>query len=217
MKAIIFDLDGTLLNTLEDLANSMNQVLKNHKFPVYPIDQYRFFVGDGMTVLVKKASAPFTDDQFLIQQMQTEMKNEYEKRWCKTTKPYPFIMEALIDLQSMGFLLSILSNKPDRFTKITVSYFFPHIHFFQVKGAQDIFKKPDPAGVYEIIKKSNLSPKEFIMIGDSSVDMITAKNASIYSAGVLWGFRDKEELILHGANHIFENPKEIVIFLTQSN
>ena len=213
MKAIIFDLDGTLLNTLSDIANSMNTVLMKHNFPIYQTEQYRFLVGDGMNSLVKKAATPYTEKPELILLMQNEMKDEYEKNWHKQTKPYPLIMETLTQLQREGFLLSVLSNKPDRLTKISVSFFFPQIHFFMIKGALETIKKPNPSGVYDIIKTSNLPSTEFIMIGDSAVDMITAKNASIFPAGVLWGFRDKEELIQNGAKQIFTNPKEILFFL----
>lgn len=217
-KAIIFDLDGTLLNTLEDLASSMNNVLQKHNYSPYPTDQYRFFVGEGMNNLVKKATNPFTDDKKKIQQMQSEMKLEYEKMWHKTTKPYDGINETLMNLDDAGFLLAVLSNKPDEMTKIIVSFFFPEIHFFQVCGAsQDVPKKPDPAGVFSIMNQSFLSPEEFIMIGDSSIDIQTAINASIFPSGVLWGFRDKEELFKAGAKQFFKNPGEIYNFLTHSN
>jgi phosphoglycolate phosphatase len=218
LKAIIFDLDGTLLNTLDDLADCMNRVLHHHGYPSYPVEQYKLFVGEGIYSLVKKAVNPFTQNQIKIDSMFEEMKEEYKKNWNKKTKPYETMIDVLSELKKAGILLSILSNKPEPLAKITVRYFFPKISFFHVQGALDtIPQKPDPTGALAMIKKANLPKKEFILIGDSSVDMATAKNASIYPAGVLWGFRGKEELIKYGAKHIFKHPKEILPFLILSN
>jgi len=218
LKAVIFDLDGTLLNTLDDLADCMNRVLINHGFPPYPTENYKYYVGKGMQNLVNQAANPFARDKIILDQMLEEMKEEYKNNWDKKTKPYPGIPDMLAELCESGFLLSVLSNKPDPFAKITVTHFFPQIPFFEVQGAQDIVpKKPNPIGILSIIEKTNLPKKEWIMIGDSSVDMETAKNASIFPAGVLWGFREKDELIQSGAKLVFGHPKEIVTFLNQSN
>jgi len=217
-KAIIFDLDGTLLNTLDDLANSMNHVLEIHGFPIYLVDQYRLLVGEGMYKLVLKAATPYTNDLELINLMFLQMNETYKKNWHHTTKPYPKIIEVLNLLSNVGFHLYVLSNKPEHFTKETVAYFFPKIPFDSVLGAtDDMPRKPDPAGVEKIITNSGLSPNDFLMIGDSGIDMNTALNANIMAGGVLWGFRDKEELIQSGANFIFSHPDEIYALLINSN
>lgn len=217
-KAVIFDLDGTLLNTLEDLANSMNHVLEINGFPKYSIEQYKFLVGEGMLNLVAKAIKPYTNEQDRINQMHHQMNEEYKENWHNTTKPYPGITEVLSLLSNAGFHISILSNKPDHFTKATVEYFFPNISFQYVIGASDrIPKKPDPAGVKKIISDSNLSTEDFILIGDSGIDIHTAINANIVPGGVLWGFRDQDELIQSGAKYLFVRPEEMYSFLINSN
>lgn len=218
MKAVIFDLDGTLLNTLEDLATSMNQVLRNHKLPEHPLDKYRFFVGNGMANLVKKAAGIFTKEDSLLCQMTIEMKEEYNHNWHKFTQPYHGIREMLSDLSGAGMCLNILSNKPDCFTEDIVRYFFPHIHFQCIMGASDsIPKKPDPSGALYIIQKTGFLNRDFIFIGDSQVDIKTALQAKIFPAGVLWGFRDKIELEEAGAKYLFYHPSEISSFLLKSN
>jgi phosphoglycolate phosphatase len=218
LKAIIFDLDGTLLNTLDDLADCMNRVLTRHSFLPYTVEQYKYFVGEGMYCLVKKAAQSFTEDIKKINSMYDEMKEEYKNNWNKKTKPYETIIKVLSQLNQAGVLLSVLSNKPDPFAKLTVSHFFPQITFFEVRGAIDNFPiKPDPTGSLAMIKKTKLPQEEFMMIGDSSVDMITAKNARIFPAGVLWGFREKKELEESGAKIIFKQPAEIITFLIHSN
>ena len=214
MKAIIFDLDGTLLNTLDDLGSSMNHVLTKHNFPIYPIDQYRFFVGNGMYNLVKNAVNPYTNDPELTSLMFEEMKAEYQNNWHIKTKPYDCIESLLTKLSNAGFILNIFSNKPEYFTQETVRYFFPQIRFSYIIGASEKFpNKPDPMGVRFIINQTKLTEEDFIMIGDSCVDIYTAQNANIYPAGVLWGFREEEELIKAGAKHIFSHPSDIFNFL----
>ena len=218
MKAVIFDLDGTLLNTLEDLASSMNYVLRNYHFPEHSLDQYRFFVGNGMVNLVKKAAGLTSQEDSLLHQMFTEMKEEYNKNWHKFTQPYDGIKEMLLELSGGGICLTILSNKPDCFTEDIVHHFFPHIHFQCIMGASDsIPKKPDPSGAEYIIRKTGFLNQDFIFIGDSQVDIQTAIHAKIFPAGVLWGFRDRIELEKAGAKYLFYHPNEISSFLLKSN
>jgi phosphoglycolate phosphatase len=213
LKAIIFDLDGTLLNTLDDLADCMNRVLCRHNFHPYPILEYRYFVGEGMRNLVKKTLEPYSKDIQLAEQLFQEMQNEYQNHWNHKTKPYETIEQVLLTLSSEGVILAILTNKPDFLTKEIVRHYFPKIPFLAVQGAQDDFpRKPDPSSALLIIEKTNIQKEEWILIGDSSIDIETAKNASIFPAGVLWGFRSKEELEKTGAKIIFEQPKEIVSF-----
>ena len=211
MKAIIFDLDGTLLNTLDDIANCMNRVLIRNSFMPYPAEKYKDFVGEGMFNLVKNAANPFTNKTETIGIMHDEMKKEYADNWHINTKPYEGIMDVLSQLEKAGILLSVLSNKPDTLTKMTVQYFFPTISFFHVQGAlANIPRKPDPAGVLTIIQKSTLPNTEFMLIGDSGIDIETANNAFIFPAGVLWGFREREELEKQGAKLLFTKPLDIL-------
>lgn len=213
MKAIVFDLDGTLLNTLEDIANSMNRVLIKNQFSPYSTEDYKYMVGSGMQALVKKAVTPFTKKPEKINQLFEEMKDDYLFHWNIATKPYEGIMETLFSLAEAGIVLSILSNKPDSLTKKTVQHFFPTIPFFMIQGASSYYpEKPNPACLINIMKETNLPKEEFIMIGDSSIDIETAINASVFPAGVLWGFRKKEELEKKGAKIFFEHPSDILKF-----
>lgn len=166
-----------------------------------------------MRNLVKKTLEPYSKDLCLIEQLLLEMQQEYQKHWNQKTKPYETIENVLNSLSFAGITLTVLSNKPDFLTKKMVRYFFPKIPFLVIQGSQDDFpRKPDPGSTYAMIRKTKIPKEDWIFIGDSSVDMETAKNASIFSAGVLWGFRTKDELLEHGAKIIFEHPTDIVSF-----
>lgn len=213
-KAVVFDLDGTLLDTLDDIADSMNSVLSRHGHPIHDVDPYRYFVGDGFRNLVLRAlpenmrSGPYIDDCYL------EVREEYSKRWNNKTKAYPGISEMLDALSSKGLTLSVLSNKSDDFSKLMISQLLHGWTFYPVFGERSgIPKKPDPAGAIEIAQILGVKPEECLYLGDTGVDMITASSAGMFAVGVLWGFRKADELLANGANVLIKKPAEVLELL----
>lgn len=212
-KAAIFDLDGTLIDSLNDIADSMNHVLSMHGFPIHPADDYRLFVGEGMRVLVMRALPENSSDQKLIDLCTDQMKNEYAVRWNRKTRIYEGILPLLAFMQSRGLILSVLSNKPHEFTVKIVEHYFGNSIFKLIMGAGIFPSKPDPASALDIAKSCEIKPAEIIYMGDSAVDMKTAKSAGMFACGCLWGFREREELLENGADLVMEKPENIVRYL----
>ncbi|MGA1869602.1 MAG: HAD family hydrolase [bacterium] len=214
-QAIIFDLDGTLLDTIDDLADSMNEVLCKKKFPTHSIDKYKLYVGDGVEkLIVKSLPEKFKENDSLIQACMHEFKEEYAKRWNKKTKPYEGIGEMLDKLFMKEIKVAILSNKPDEFTKLCVKKLLPGWDFAMVKGtAEDGIKKPDPRAGKSVAEQLQVRPADVLYIGDTNTDMLTAVNAGFYPIGVSWGFRSKKELIESGAKKIIDKPMQIIELL----
>ncbi|MCK9295386.1 MAG: HAD family hydrolase [Desulfobulbaceae bacterium] len=211
VKAIIFDLDGTLLNTLEDLADSMNRVLVRMGFPTHPAAAYKYFVGDGIEILASRVLPDAQQNKQTIQRCVEEMKREYGAHWRDKTCPYNGVNDMLHALTERNLRLNILSNKPDALTQLTVSAFFPSYSFDIVTGAKkEIPKKPDPTSALHIVKALNLSRDQFLYLGDTNTDMETARNAGIFSLGALWGFRTASELRTSGAQALLEQPLDIL-------
>ncbi|MHC4754242.1 MAG: HAD family hydrolase [Planctomycetota bacterium] len=213
-NAILFDLDGTLLDTLADLANSMNTALEKLGFPCHPIDAYRYFVGDGVEQLVKRVLPKDRLDQETLNTCLAEYRLQYSQRWSECTKPYPRIPELLTEIEKRSIPKAILSNKPHEFTLLTVEKLLPNWTFDIVQGVSDtVIQKPDPAGALNIAEKLNIHPHSFIYLGDTNTDMQTAVAAGMYPIGVLWGFRDADELLKNGAKKLITTPLEILPFL----
>ena len=208
-KAVIFDLDGTLLDTLEDLGESMNSVLLNMGFSQHPIEAYKLFVGDGMEELARRVLPQGNRDGGTVRACVEAMRGEYGKRWHTKTKPYKGICEMLNELVHAGVFLSVLSNKPHDFTKEVVRFYFDG-KFKLVYGSGVFPRKPDPAGALHVARESGFSVQEFLYVGDTGTDMRTARAAGIISAGVLWGFRSRAELLEFGASVVVSDPGEIL-------
>lgn len=210
-RAVIFDLDGTLLDSLEDLADSMNQVLARQSFPVHAVEKYRYFVGDGIAELVRRVLPEAERDAALVAQNIQWMSAEYELRWNQKTRPYPGIAELLDALTGAGLNLAVLSNKPDAFTKIMVPALLPGWNFAPILGARPgVPVKPDPQAALEIAAQLALSPAEIMYLGDTATDMLTANAAGMLAVGVAWGFRTVEELQRSGAQQIIHQPAELL-------
>jgi len=209
LKAVIFDLDGTLLDTLEDITISVNYVLKQFSKPPIPIDDYRSLVGEGAYKLMQNV-LPDADDT-MIKKALVLFEEHYATQYDKNTKAYEGISKLLSFLQKNGVKMAILSNKPNAFTKKCAIKYLRKWHFEGVYGIREnIKRKPAGDGVVAILKELNLSPAECLFIGDTKIDMMTAKNAGMQSMGVLWGFRDEEELLHHGATYIASSPAEAI-------
>lgn len=199
-KAVIFDLDGTLLDTLTDLADSMNAVLKRLGLPVHPRDAYRTFVGDGLETLARRVLSGHNHSPAMLQCCIEGMRTEYQRRWADKSAPYEGISELLNALTSRSLKLTILSNKPDDFTRLLVNHFLSSWHWSQVRGARpETPKKPDPTGALAIAGELKLAPAHFLYLGDTNTDMRTAIAAGMVPIGALWGFRTRAELEAHPA------------------
>lgn len=210
-KAIIFDLDGTLIDSLEDIADSMNIVLNKNGYPPHSYDDYRYLVGSGARKLVSSALPEERREDGHVDECHNLFKEIYNKNWDVKTRPYPGITEMLGGIAKLGIKTSVLSNKPDDFTKRCVKKFLPDILFEIVLGMRDnIPPKPDPAAALEIAAELEISPEKFLYIGDTAIDMKTANSAGMSAVGVLWGFRSREELIANGAKALAANPMEIL-------
>lgn len=210
IRALLFDLDGTLLDTLADLGESMNGVLSARGHPVHPLESYKIFVGNGMDNLVRRAlPAGASETEFAA--ALSEMRAAYDARGDRSTLAYPGIIELLDSLKAMGIALAVLSNKPDAAAKRVVEKFFGPDRFAIVAGQRaDIERKPDPAGALAIAARLSIDPADILYAGDSSVDIDTARAAGMPSVGVLWGFRGMDELLAHGARFLAERPSDIL-------
>ena len=213
-KAVLFDLDGTLLDTLEDIARSMNAVLTNAGFPAHPIEAYRGFIGEGIANLVRRALPEGCGDECTVQQHVSAMIDEYGRRWAEHTRPYPEIPELLHALAVRKFKMAVLSNKMDSFTRDMVKTLLADWQFEEVLGAQpSIPRKPDPAGALLISRQCGVRPEEFLYLGDSNTDMQTAVNAGMYPVGALWGFQEADQLLAAGAQKLIAKPLELLTLL----
>ncbi len=213
-RAIIFDLDGTLLDTLDDIANAANRVLADRGFPIHPNANYRAFIGEGVTKLILRALPEEHQDEATVQACVTAYVQEYERTWNALTKPYPGVPEMLDALVVRGLKLAVLSNKPDRFTQQCVGELLANWTFEMVLGASDQFpRKPDPASAIETARRLGVSPAECLYVGDSGVDMQTACAAHMCAVGALWGFRGQAELLRDGAQFLIAKPGEALDLL----
>ncbi|ODS33588.1 MAG: phosphoglycolate phosphatase [Candidatus Scalindua rubra] len=213
-KAVLFDLDGTLLDTLEDLGNSVNRVLAGKGFPTHNFDTYRQFVGDGAPKLIIRALPEDKRKDAIIRSCLDAFMEDYGKNWKVKTRPYDGIPELLDALTARRLKMAVLSNKPHESTKRCVVHLLPKWNFDVILGQRDdIPRKPDPAGALKIAEKLNIPPSEFLYLGDTAVDLKTSIAAGMFPVGVLWGFRTTEELQENGAKVLISQPLEILNLL----
>ncbi len=209
-KGLIFDLDGTLVDSLQGIAASLNRALAASALPVHPLESIRGFIGNGARILITRA-APEGADEALLDRLEAAFKSDYDATWPSGTSPYDGITELLETLQSKGHPLAVLSNKPHPFTSKIVSQVFPNIDFKVVLGQlPGIPHKPDPGGALEIANLFGLLPEECILIGDSTMDIETARNAGMRAIAVSWGFHDRDRLLAAGAAQIADNPAALL-------
>ncbi len=214
-KAILFDLDGTLLDTLEDLGNSVNRVLDKKGFPTHDLDRYRYFIGAGAMILITRALPKQERDDDTVQACVDAFEKDYSQNWNVKTRLYDGIAEMLDKLIAQKLKLAVLSNKPHKFTKQSVDNLLSNWKFEIVLGQRDaIPRKPSPEGALAIAEHLNTKPKNVLYLGDSAVDMQTAVAAGMFPAGVLWGFRSMKELQDAGAKALIERPSEILSLLS---
>lgn len=212
-KGIIFDLDGTLVNSLEDIADAMNSVLQNLNYPTHSYEVYQYFIGSGLRNLVSKALPADANNETQIDRCYHLMIEAYRTICTHKTKPYSGIFELLDELKSRNIQLSVFSNKADDLTKEITATIFPD-YFNPIVGlTTEPLKKPNPFKTLEISKSLGLKAEEIIFIGDSGIDMQTATNANMLAVGVLWGYRPEEELLSNGAKYILNQPSDLLEIL----
>ena len=218
IKACIFDMDGTVLNTIDSISYFANSALKKFGLAEIETEVYKKIVGNGANVLVHRMLNTIGADDSLYDELLREYNTTYDNDFLYLAKPYDGIMEMLKALKEKGIMLAILSNKPHNTTvKISEAMFSDVPIDLCFGGREDVALKPDPAGVFEIMKELNVKEEECLYIGDTATDMETGKRANLYTIGVLWGFRDYRELKESGADMIIEHPSEIVDIVKNMN
>ncbi|MDD3842067.1 MAG: HAD family hydrolase [Candidatus Izemoplasmatales bacterium] len=216
IKAIIFDLDGTLLDTIDDISDSMNLALQQNGLRTFSVEEYKYFVGSGVDELIRNTISVQNADQSLHESLKKCYLDNYARRQHIKTKPYPGIQELLKNLDDLGLIVNVLSNKPDHDTQTVINYYFPNIKFGRVYGKRPGYLvKPNPLAVNEMISELQISKTEVLYVGDTYTDMMTAKNAGLISIGVLWGFRKVTELQAGDAKYIVTNPEEILAIVKE--
>jgi phosphoglycolate phosphatase len=215
-KLVIFDLDGTLLDTIEDLANSVNYALRQHNLHEHPINDYRFFIGNGLNKLLERALPDDKRNDDFISMLKVDFIRHYYAHSEESTKPYPGISELITQLYKEGYQLGVASNKVHDATVELVNRFFPDVTFIAVFGQREGYPvKPNPGILEEIIEMAGVEKIEVLYVGDSGVDVATAYNAKVPFTGVLWGFRPRRELEEVGAKSFVETTEELYEIIKQ--
>ena len=210
-RAVIFDLDGTLLDTLEDLADSLNRVLQERGLPTHPTEAFRYFVGNGAALLVSRALPPERQSDELAADCLQAFRQEYQHNWNVKTKPYAGVSELLDALTAQGIAMAVLTNKPQHFAELCVQAHFSKWNFAMILGQRDgVPMKPDPGGTREVLRCLHVPSQACVYMGDSDVDMQTALNADLLPVGAAWGFRSEEELRAAGAADVIRQPTELL-------
>jgi phosphoglycolate phosphatase len=212
LRAVLFDLDGTLADSLADLANATNWALTQLGCPTHPLESYRYFVGEGARELCARALP--ADKQNLVDDALRLMRERYDAHCFDLTKLYPGIPELISALAERHYRLAVLSNKPDVFTERMILRYFNPSPFTIVRGQlPNVPLKPDPTAALRISQEIGVPPAQWLYLGDTNTDMRTARAAGMHAVGVLWGFRDREELVESGAEHIVAKPEEVLRLL----
>jgi phosphoglycolate phosphatase len=213
-KAVIFDLDGTLLNTYEDLANAVNFALEQNGLPTHMAEKYKIFAGNGTDMMITRALPLDKRNEEMLDKVRKLYFEYYNAHSGECTRPYDGIIDMLSELKSRGFKLAVVSNKIDFMTRAVVKEYFGDTMFDFVTGQCDgIIPKPDPSMVYKVMEQFGVTADECIFVGDSGVDAETGKNANMFTVGVLWGFRDKKELLECGASTVISKADELLNYV----
>lgn len=211
MKAFIFDLDGTLIDSLADIAEAVNRALDEHGFPRQPLELFPRFIGEGVHTLVERAVPAEVLPTIDIPAMAADYQRNYQNTWRDKTRPYEGMPEVIRALRAAGMMTAVLSNKPDPFTKLCCEHFYPPGSFDAVRGAREgVPRKPHPQVGHELAAELRVPIGECVYVGDSGLDMEFAVNSGMFPVGVLWGFRGEEELRANGAGRIISQPADLL-------
>ncbi len=210
IKAVIFDLDGTLVNSLFDLATACDYALSQKGFPTHTVEEYKYFIGNGIPKLIERALPEVNRNAYIIEVVKEIFLKYYSVHFADKTVAYSGMKETVTELKDRGLKLAVVTNKADNMAKSVVKAVYGDI-FDIVVGLNDKFPaKPNAESTLDTLNKLSVTTNECVFVGDSAVDMQTANNAGIKSVGVLWGFRDREELVENGATYIIEKPQELL-------
>ncbi|HPQ62410.1 MAG TPA: HAD family hydrolase [Bacillota bacterium] len=210
-KAVIFDLDGTLLNTIGDITESVNAAMAEINEKPFSSDEVKYFVGSGVDILVNRIIKIRELDMDMFDYIKKAYLKYYSEYRTKTTAPYPGISDLLKNLSGLEIDINVLSNKPENDVIPVIAENFPEMDFKIVMGKRETFPiKPDPTSVLYLVKQLGIDRNKVLYVGDSEVDILTALNAGLESVGVLWGFRTETELRNAGAKHLVKSPGDIV-------
>lgn len=210
-QLVIFDLDGTLLDTIADLGAATNYALREMGYPTHTATSYPMMVGNGVTRLIERALPEEARTPEIVEAVREKFKEYYDDHACDSTAPYPGITELLNNLQALGVRIAVASNKYQDAVERLVTHYFPAIEWQAVEGQKEgVPVKPDPSIVFEILSKSPARKSKVLYVGDSGVDIETARRACVDSCGVTWGFRPRRELVDANADNIATTPEEIL-------
>ena len=210
-QLVIFDLDGTLLNTIEDLGQAANHALERNGYATHSIASYPYFVGNGVRRLMTRVLPEDARDDDTVDRVLADFIDFYNDHCTDRTKPYNGMPELLQELQSMGVAMAVASNKYQLATDKIIAHCFPDIEFVAVEGHREgVNVKPDPSVIFNVLAQARVAKADTLLVGDSGVDMEAARRACIDSVGVTWGFRSKKELVEYQANAIVNNPADII-------
>lgn len=213
-QLVIFDLDGTLLNTIEDLGTAVNYALEQRGYPTHSLSSYPYFVGNGVSRLIERALPENARTEEEITLLRRAFKEYYGEHNTDYTRPYEGIPELLEALQKRGLKLAVASNKYQRAVDKLIRYYFPNIRWAAIEGQKDDYPiKPDPSIVFDILSKVPTAKSDVLYVGDSGVDMETARRACVESVGVTWGFRSSAELEQCYADHIVDDVEQILDYI----
>lgn len=213
-QLVIFDLDGTLLNTINDLGNATNYALEALGFPPHDLSAYPFFVGNGVSLLLERVLPEDARTTRNLERLRNKFMEYYGAHLSDTTVPYPGIPELLETLTKMGIKIAVASNKYQSAVDRLVNTMFPNVKWCAIEGQRDdVPTKPDPSIVFNILGKNPTPKADVLYVGDSGVDMDTARRAAVTGVGVTWGFRPEKELRQHYADHIIHKPVELLSLL----
>jgi len=210
-KGILFDLDGTLLDTLPDIARAANRVLAEHGLPQHPVESVKAFIGSGAWWLLYRALPEDRRDEPTVTALTASFKKVYGAIWQDQTRPFQGIANMLAEIGKRNIKLGVLSNKPDRFTRMCVDAFLPAHLFAHIQGEVDgLPKKPDPTPALQAAGALKAAPQDCCLVGDSEIDVATGLRAGMIAIGVLWGYRTREELLRAGAEALVQTPEELL-------
>ncbi len=211
-KAVIFDLDGTILDTLEDLANSVNFALSNNNLPTRSLQEVRSFVGNGIRLLIER-SVPLNTTESVTDKVFCDFKENYRQNSSRNTKPYSGIIDVLNELKAEGLLLAVVSNKADFAVQTLMTDYFNGIFNYAVGEKEGVLRKPAPDSVFSAAEFLGVDLKECLYVGDSDVDIETSRNADVKCMCVTWGFRDKDYLNSLNPDYLVDTPNQILEYI----